>query len=89
MRRNKNISLSLGIVLFYIREVFTMRHTFLIISVVVLLVGIVLLATGGIIFRVRAVTNKKAWNGGTKPFILTGLIVFAIGLIGLLITYPY
>jgi hypothetical protein len=66
-----------------------MKHTFLIISVVVLSVGIALLIIGSIIFRVRAITNQKAWDGKTKPFIFTGLLFFLAGLIGVLVTYPY
>ena len=55
--------------------------TFLAISLVVLFIGIALIAIGGISFRVRAITNKPAWNGITKPFILVGIAIFIVGIV--------
>lgn len=55
-------------------------------SIIITCVGVFLLMIGGGIFQFRAITNKKAWEGKTKPFLKLGLVVFIPGLIGLIIT---
>lgn len=60
----------------------------MLIPVALTAIGIDLMGIGGVIFRTRAVLNKRAWNGGTLPFVLIGLVVFAIGLALLWVNYP-
>lgn len=43
--------------------------------------GVVLLMIGGGIFNYRAYTNKRAWEGKTKPFLKAGLLVTVLGII--------
>ena len=59
------------------------------ISIVVTLIGMVFLGLAGISFRLRALANKKAWNGLTLPFAIIGLPVLIVGLVMLYFTYPY
>lgn len=63
-------------------------QSFLSISLVILFIGFIFLGLSGISFRWRAFTNKPAWNGLTKPFLLIGLLTFIIGLILVYIFYP-
>lgn len=56
-------------------------------SIIILFTGFALLAISAISFRIRALLNKKAWQGATLPFLWTGLLATAIGLIMLLLTY--
>ncbi len=66
-----------------------MENTFFMISIAVLLIGMLCISVGGAIFKFRAFTNKQAWNGRTKPFLYTGIILFIIGLVLVYVTYPF
>ncbi len=46
---------------------------------ILLVLGIVLLAIAGIVFRFRAITNHRAWGGSTVSFLLFGVISLLIG----------
>ncbi|MDR2381836.1 MAG: hypothetical protein LBE08_11830 [Bifidobacteriaceae bacterium] len=59
----------------------------LLVSLAVFGVGVVLLAAAGIWFRLRAIANRKAWNGGTLPLALTGLVFAGIGLVLIYLNY--
>lgn len=41
--------------------------------------GAVLLALGGLVWKVRAILNKQAWNGATKPLIGIGIFLVVVG----------
>lgn len=53
----------------------------ILISCGVIVVGVVLLMIGGGIFNYRAYTNKRAWEGKTKSFFKSGLLVTVLGII--------
>lgn len=59
----------------------------LIISLIIFGIGAVIAGLGGFSFYFRAITNKKAWDGKTKPLILIGTIFLVIGLIMIYLTY--
>ncbi|MDR1969985.1 MAG: hypothetical protein LBQ11_01395 [Candidatus Nomurabacteria bacterium] len=65
-----------------------MEDTLFITSLIVLGTGAALAAAGSVSFFVRAVLNKKAWDGLTRPLLATGAIVAIVGLILLYFTYP-
>ena len=44
---------------------------------------------GGIVFRWRAFTNQRAWEGATRPMLIIGLVTFAIGIVLVYVTYPW
>lgn len=52
-------------------------------GLVVLTVGVLLLIAGGISFQGRALKNKPAWDGHTRPLLIWGIITFIIGIIAL------
>ncbi|HBU12339.1 MAG TPA: hypothetical protein DEB31_06315 [Clostridiales bacterium] len=54
---------------------------FMLIALIVLFTGVGFLALAGMVFHFRAIANKPAWNGMTKPFLLIGLIFLIIGLV--------
>ena len=58
-------------------------------SVIILLAGILLMGIGGIVFRWRAFTNQRAWEGATRPMLIIGLVTFAIGIVLVYVTYPW
>ncbi|MDR2378387.1 MAG: hypothetical protein LBD70_03020 [Bifidobacteriaceae bacterium] len=58
------------------------------ISLAVFGVGALFLALAGIMFRIRAIANRKAWDGGTVPLTVIGLIVAAVGLALIYFNYP-
>jgi hypothetical protein len=60
----------------------------LVISLAVFGVGALFLALAGIMFRIRAIANRKAWDGGTVPLTVIGLIVAAVGLALIYFNYP-
>ncbi|QIL46776.1 hypothetical protein G7081_06705 [Vagococcus coleopterorum] len=66
-----------------------MEQTLFLISIAVLFLGFAFLGLSGGIFRLRALTNKKAWDGWTKPFLLIGAVLFLVGLVLVYIFYPY
>lgn len=43
--------------------------------------GMLLLMAGGASFQFRALSNKKPWDGHTRPLLRYGLITFIIGAI--------
>ena len=59
------------------------------IAIVVFIVGLALLALSGLSFRIRAIANKPAWNGLTRPLLLFGLIIFAVCLVLLYFAYRH
>jgi len=63
-------------------------QTPVVIAGIVTVAGFLIMGLGGIMFRVRAVLNKPAWNGGTLPLIFIGLVVALIGGVLLWVTYP-
>ena len=65
-----------------------MENIGLIVSLGVFGLGAVLLALGSFSFKFRAITNKKAWDGKTKPLLLWGLLFTLVGLGLLYFTYP-
>ena len=66
-----------------------MQENMFLISIVVLFISFLLLGLGGFSFKLRAVTNKRAWDGWTKPLSISGAILFIIALILLYTFYPY
>jgi len=60
----------------------------LFIAGVITVAGLLIVGLGGIVFRVRAVLNKPAWNGATLPLILIGLPIFVVGLVLMWAWYP-
>jgi NADH:ubiquinone oxidoreductase subunit 2 (subunit N) len=65
-----------------------MENIGLVISLGVFGLGAVLLGLGSFSFKFRAVTNKKAWDGKTKPLLLAGLLLTAVGIGLVYLTYP-
>jgi hypothetical protein len=59
----------------------------LVVSLAVFGIGAVFLALAGGWFRVRAIANRKAWNGGTIPLTVVGLIFAGAGLVLIYINY--
>jgi hypothetical protein len=57
------------------------------VSIAVWGVGALLLAIAGIIFRLRALANRRAWNGPVLPLVAFGLPIFAVGLVMIYLTY--
>jgi NADH:ubiquinone oxidoreductase subunit 2 (subunit N) len=60
-----------------------MEKTLLFVSLALFVVGFALLALGSWSFWFRAVTNKQAWGGKTKPFLLWGTVLFVLGVAGI------
>lgn len=50
-------------------------------SLVIMAIGVLLLIAGGISFQWRALNNKPAWDGHTRPLLAWGIVVFIIGII--------
>lgn len=51
------------------------------VSLVVFGVGVALMAAGGVLFRVRAISNRPAWGGRVVPLFLVGLVIAIPGLV--------
>lgn len=58
------------------------------VSLIIFIIAIILLGLSGIIFRIRAITNKRAWNGPVVPLATMGLILFVISLVMIYFYYP-
>ncbi|MDR2381811.1 MAG: hypothetical protein LBE08_11705 [Bifidobacteriaceae bacterium] len=56
-------------------------------AIIVFGIGAALLAVAGIVFRVRAIANRKAWDGATVPLAVIGLIVTLVGVVAIYFTY--
>lgn len=57
-------------------------------SILLFCVAIALLALAGFIFRVRALLNKRAWNGPVLPLSVIGVILLVISLVMIYLSYP-
>ncbi len=58
-------------------------------GLILIIVGIVFtgLSTGS--FKLRALMNKKAWEGLTIPSLILGLVSLVLGAILLALNYPF
>ena len=65
-----------------------MNQTILIIGIVIFFMGMICFSLGRSIFKGRALLNKKAWNGATKPLLVLGVLLGIIGLIIIVLTMP-
>lgn len=65
-----------------------MKDIILYIGVALVVIGIIAIGIGNTVFRFRSVSNKKAWEGKTKPFLVTGITLFLIGIILVIFTFP-
>lgn len=52
-------------------------------GLVISIIGILLLMAGGVSFQGRALRNKPAWDGHTKPLLRWGMIILVIGMAAL------
>lgn len=67
-----------------------MNNQFLfMISIFIFFIGAFLIGLSGMVYEWRAFTNKKAWNGLTKPLLFIGLPVTLIGIALIYLFYPY
>lgn len=66
-----------------------MQDKLFLVSVAVLMLGMLFIGISGGIFRLRALSNKRAWDGKTKPFAAIGIVLSLIGIILVYITYPF
>lgn len=57
-------------------------------SIFLFCVAIALLGLGVFIFRVRALLNKLPWNGPVFPLSVIGVILLAISLVMIYLSYP-
>lgn len=57
-----------------------------IIALILVGIGMFFIILFRFIFKARAYSNRKAWNGGTALLLLLGMIFFSIGLTLLFIT---
>jgi hypothetical protein len=57
------------------------------IAVVMFFVGVGFLGLSSIIFILRALSNKPAWEGLTVPLLLVGLLIFIASLVLLFFAY--
>ena len=57
------------------------------VSLVVFGVGVLFLADASIMFRLRAIANRKPWDGGTLPLAAIDLIIFLIGVVLIYFNY--
>lgn len=46
-----------------------------------IIIGLLIAAAGGISFQWRALRNKPAWDGHTRPLLVWGCIILVIGII--------
>lgn len=58
------------------------------ISLVIFFVSWALLGLASVLYRWRAFTNKKAWNGMVIPLIVFGFVLLAVSLIMIYLNYP-
>lgn len=65
------------------------QQTLFLVAIAVLFIGFACLGISGAIFDWRAIRNKKAWNGLTKPFLVAGGLFTFLGLLLVYIFYPY
>ncbi|MFT8532075.1 hypothetical protein [Bifidobacterium aquikefiri] len=49
-------------------------------GLVVTIIGVLILVMGGVSFQMRALSNKKPWDGHTRPLLGYGLLTFIIGI---------
>jgi divalent metal cation (Fe/Co/Zn/Cd) transporter len=61
----------------------------MLLSLAVLFVGVALLGTGCFIFVMRAISNKAALDGPTKPLIIGGAILTIVGIALVYSVYPF
>ncbi len=54
---------------------------FMLIAIIVLAAGALFLFLSGMVFHFRAIANLPAWNGGTRPLLVVGLILLVLGLV--------
>lgn len=64
------------------------RNMMLNLSILLFCVAIALLGLGGFIFRVRALLNKRPWNGPVLPLSVIGVILFIVSLVMIYLSYP-
>ncbi|MBE9880896.1 hypothetical protein G8B51_15370 [Enterococcus casseliflavus] len=64
------------------------RNMMLNLSIILFCVAIALLGLGGFIFRVRALLNKRPWNGPVLPLSVIGVILFIVSLVMIYLSYP-
>ena len=57
-------------------------------SIILFCVAIALLGLGGFIFRVRALLNKRPWNGPVLPLSVIGVILSIVSLVMIYLSYP-
>ncbi|OTN89447.1 hypothetical protein A5819_001939 [Enterococcus sp. 7E2_DIV0204] len=57
-------------------------------SLVVFFVSLAFLGLAGALYRWRAFTNKKAWNGMVVPLVMFGFVLFVVSLIMIYLNYP-
>lgn len=62
---------------------------FLNIGVILFSVGIIFSILGGIIFKFKAIANKKAWSGITIPCFVIALVTIIPGFIIIIINIPH
>lgn len=58
------------------------------ISLVIFFIAFAFLSMSGLLYRWRAFTNKKAWNGMVLPFATIGGVLLVISLVMLYFYYP-
>jgi len=58
-------------------------------SIALFFIGVLMSSAAWVLFRVRAVMNRRAWNGGVLPLLVVGLIVTAAGMLAIWATYPF
>ena len=54
---------------------------FMLIAIIVLGLGVLFLLLGSLSFRFRAMANKRAWNGKTKPLLGIGIVLLIAGIV--------
>ena len=60
---------------------------FMLIAIIVLAAGGLLLFGSSMSFHFRAIANKPAWDGMTRPLLGIGAVVFVIGLVLVFLAY--
>lgn len=64
------------------------RNMMLNLSILLFCVAIALLGLGGFIFSVRALLNKRPWNGPVLPLSVIGVILLIVSLVMIYLSYP-
>lgn len=57
-------------------------------SLIVFFLAAAFLGLSGMLYRWRAFTNKKAWNGMVLPFAVVGCLLMILALVLIYIHYP-